>query len=99
MLHPRCFPSFYSGGQKRKRKSADAPRMSVVRFMELQFYLQPVNTDKTPKDEPVLPQAGLGRRTINFADSADHTEVSLKEKSTINSEDIIEVFQLTFQIT
>lgn len=99
MLHPRCFPSFYSGGQKRKRKSADPPRVSVVRFMELQFCLQLVNTDKTPKDEAVLLQAGLGRRTINLADGADHTEVSLKDKSTINSEDIIEVFHLTFQIT
>lgn len=54
---------------------------------------------KTPKDEAVLLQAGLGRRTINLADGADHTEVSLKDKSTINSEDIIEVFHLTFQIT
>lgn len=98
MLHPRCFPSLYSGGQKRKRKSADSPCMSVVKFMELQFCLQPTNTDKTPKDEATLLQAGLGRRTIKVPDDADHAEVSLKNKSTMNSDNIIVVFQLIFQI-
>ncbi|XP_026100039.1 uncharacterized protein LOC113070834 [Carassius auratus] len=72
----RCFPSMYSGGLKRKRKSADTPRVSVTKFMELQFCLQSENTDKTPKDEAVLLQAGLGRRNINMADNADHTEIS-----------------------
>ncbi|KAK2870672.1 hypothetical protein Q8A67_023199 [Cirrhinus molitorella] len=71
----RCFPSLYSGG-KRKRKSADIPRVSVIKFMEMQFCLQPENTDKTPKDEAVLLQAGLGRRTINLADNVDHGEIS-----------------------
>lgn len=80
MLHLRCFPSMYSGGQKRKRKSADTPRVSVTKFMELQFCLQSENTDKTPKDEAVLLQAGLGRRNINMADNVDHTEVSHKYK-------------------
>lgn len=80
LLHPRCFPSLYSGGQKRKRKAADTPRVCVVKFMEMQFCLQPENTDKTPKDEAVLLHAGLGRRTINLADNVAHTEVSFKEK-------------------
>ncbi|KAF4114026.1 hypothetical protein G5714_004249 [Onychostoma macrolepis] len=71
----RCFPSMYSGG-KRKRKSADIPRVSVIKFMEMHFCLQPENTDKTPKDEAVLLQAGLGRRTINLADNVDHAEIS-----------------------
>lgn len=87
-MHPsRCFPSLYSGGLKRKRKSADIPRVSAIKFMELQFCLQPENTDKTPKDEAVLLQAGLGRRTINMAENVDHTEVSLKNNKKINSED------------
>ncbi|KAK7125348.1 hypothetical protein R3I93_010121 [Phoxinus phoxinus] len=72
----RCFPSLYSGGQKRKRKSSDTPRVSAIKFMELQFCLQPENTDKTPKDEAVLLQAGLGRRTINMDENVDHTEIS-----------------------
>ncbi len=77
MLNSRCFPSMYSGG-KRKRKSADIPRVSVIKFMEMHFCLQPENTDKTPKDEAVLLQAGLGRRTINLADNVDHAEVRIQ---------------------
>lgn len=57
----------YLRGQKCKRRPADL-QTRVVEFMELQFCQQPANTDRTPYDETVLLQAGLGRRTINIAE-------------------------------
>lgn len=62
-------------GQKRKRKG-DPPRVTVCKYTEIQFCLLSQNTDRTPKDETILLQAGLGRRTVNIADNAIHTEIS-----------------------
>lgn len=66
-------------GQKRKRKGGDPPRVTVCKYTELQFCLLSHNTDRTPKDEATLLQAGLGRRTVNIAENAIHTEVSFKD--------------------
>jgi len=50
-------------------------KVTSVKFLELQFCLLAKNSEKTPKDETILLQAGLGRRTVNISDDADHTEV------------------------
>lgn len=59
-----------------KKMAPEPARVTSVRFLELQFCLISKNSQKTPKDEIVLLQAGLGRRTVNISDDADHTEVS-----------------------
>ncbi|XP_031144034.1 uncharacterized protein LOC116042047 [Sander lucioperca] len=69
----RSFPAIYAGS--RKRKAPEPPR-STSKVIELQFCLQPENSDRTPKDETMLLQAGLGRRTVHVNDDADHTEIT-----------------------
>ncbi|XP_034002950.1 uncharacterized protein LOC117495647 isoform X2 [Trematomus bernacchii] len=74
----RSFPGIYSGSRTRnKRKAPEALRPpSSIKMLELQFCLHPENIDRTPRDETVLLQAGLGRRTVNLADDADHAEIT-----------------------
>ncbi|KAK0143541.1 hypothetical protein N1851_018377 [Merluccius polli] len=74
LLPHRNVPAFYGGG-KRKRKSSPVP--VSVRYMELQFCLLSSNDEHTPKDEVLLLQAGLGRRTINVPENADHNDENL----------------------
>ena len=51
----------------------------MCKYKEIQFCFLSQNTDRTPKDEAILLKAGLGRRTVNIADNAIHTEVSFKD--------------------
>ncbi|XP_056450009.1 uncharacterized protein LOC130385514 [Gadus chalcogrammus] len=44
--------------------------------MELQVCLLEGNKEHVPKDEIVLLQAGLGRRTVNICENADHEDIS-----------------------
>ncbi|CAL8282730.1 unnamed protein product [Boreogadus saida] len=44
--------------------------------MELQVCLLEGNQEHVPKDEIVLLQAGLGRRTVNISENADHEDIS-----------------------
>ncbi|XP_073805177.1 uncharacterized protein [Danio rerio] len=59
-----------------KKMAPEPARVTCVKFLEVQFCLLSKNSQKTPKDETVLLQAGLGRRTVNIADDADHTEIT-----------------------
>ncbi|KAL7859470.1 hypothetical protein SRHO_G00146170 [Serrasalmus rhombeus] len=68
----RSFPAIYSNQTRTKRKAPEPPR--VTKFLELQFCLQEENTKRGPKDETLLMRAGLGRRSINISDDADHSE-------------------------
>lgn len=43
--------------------------------LELTFCLLAEATNKSPKNELQLLQAGLGRRTVNIQENADHNEV------------------------
>ncbi|XP_076836019.1 uncharacterized protein LOC143481758 isoform X2 [Brachyhypopomus gauderio] len=70
----RSFPAIYNNRTRVKRKAPEPPR--VIKFLELQFCLQEENTNRSPKDEMLLLQAGLGRRSINISDDADHTEIT-----------------------
>ncbi|KAF1387156.1 hypothetical protein PFLUV_G00102420 [Perca fluviatilis] len=71
----RSFPAIYAGSRARhKRKAPEPPRPTCSKVIELQFCLRPENSDRTPKDETMLLQAGLGRRTVHLNDDADHTE-------------------------
>uniref|UniRef100_A0A3P9HTJ3 HECT domain-containing protein n=1 Tax=Oryzias latipes TaxID=8090 RepID=A0A3P9HTJ3_ORYLA len=85
----RSFPAIFSGNRARfKRKAPDAPRPTCARLLELQFCLLPNNSSRTPRDETVLLQAGLGRRTVTIADDADHAEINrvlLEEFSKLQS--------------
>uniref|UniRef100_A0A8C2DYB6 HECT-type E3 ubiquitin transferase n=1 Tax=Cyprinus carpio TaxID=7962 RepID=A0A8C2DYB6_CYPCA len=73
----RAFPALYHGSRKRMKKMAPEPaKLTSVKFLEFQFCLLSKNSQKTPKDETVLLQAGLGRRTVNIPDNADHTEIT-----------------------
>ncbi|XP_077437298.1 uncharacterized protein LOC144061067 isoform X1 [Vanacampus margaritifer] len=88
----RCFPVFASQGQKRKRSLANPLNVSVCKLIELQFCLLSTNIEKTPKEETFLLEVGLGRRTINMGDNADHAEVVLDlikwpEESGLDDED------------
>nr|XP_055061205.1 uncharacterized protein LOC129444508 isoform X2 [Misgurnus anguillicaudatus] len=73
----RAFPALYHGNRKRMKKMAPVPaKVTSVKFLEFQFCLLSNNSQKTPKDETVPLQAGLGRRTVNIPDNADHTEIT-----------------------
>ncbi|XP_042619485.1 uncharacterized protein LOC109072616 isoform X2 [Cyprinus carpio] len=73
----RAFPALYHGSRKRMKKMAPEPaKLASIKFLEFQFCLLSKNSQKTPKDETVLLQAGLGRRTVNIPDNADHTEIT-----------------------
>lgn len=75
-LSLRAFPALYRGSHKRMKKMTPEPaKVTSVRILELSFCLLTKNSEKTPKDETILLQAGLGRRTVNISDDADHTEV------------------------
>ncbi|KAL7857195.1 hypothetical protein SRHO_G00160940 [Serrasalmus rhombeus] len=70
----RSFPAIYSNRTRTKRKAPEPPR--VTKFLQLQFCLQGENTNRSPKDETLLLRAGLGRRSINISDDADHSEIT-----------------------
>ncbi|KAF1371927.1 hypothetical protein PFLUV_G00274540 [Perca fluviatilis] len=73
----RSFPAIYAVSRARhKRKAPEPLRSTCSKVIELQFCLQPENSDRTPKDETMLLQAGLGRRTVHLNDDADHTEIT-----------------------
>ncbi|KAL1246727.1 hypothetical protein QQF64_034341, partial [Cirrhinus molitorella] len=74
----RCFPSLYSGG-KRKRKSADIPRVSVIKFMEMQFCLQPENR-QNPKRRQCFCKRVLGKKDHKSCDNVDHGEVAVDKE-------------------
>ena len=79
----RSFPAIYSNRTRTKRKAPEPPR--VTKFLELQFCLQEENTNRSPKDETLLLRAGLGRRSINISDDADHSEVSSERLLKVNN--------------
>ncbi|XP_062846705.1 uncharacterized protein LOC134308102 isoform X3 [Trichomycterus rosablanca] len=70
----RSFPAIYSNRMRTKRKAPEPP--TVIKFLELQFCLLEQHTDRCPKDETLLLRAGLGRRSVNILDTADHTEIT-----------------------
>ncbi|KAL6475115.1 hypothetical protein MHYP_G00161550 [Metynnis hypsauchen] len=70
----RFFPAVYSNQTRTERKAPEPPR--VTKFLELQFCLQEENTNRSAKDETLLLRAGLGRRSINISDDADHSEIT-----------------------
>lgn len=72
MFNYRSFPGMYHGSKAKLKRKAPEP----ARLLELQFCLLSEHAAKTPKDETLLLQAGLGRRTVNLSEDADHTEVS-----------------------
>ncbi|CAL8293018.1 unnamed protein product [Arctogadus glacialis] len=71
MALQRNFPAAFGCGGKRKRKTPTS-----VKYMELQVCLLEGNKEHVPKDEIVLLQAGLGRRTVNISENADHEDIS-----------------------
>ncbi|XP_038149496.1 uncharacterized protein LOC119788870 isoform X2 [Cyprinodon tularosa] len=73
----RSFPAMFTRNRARfKRKALEPTRPTCSRLLELQFCLLPENSTRTPRDETVLLQAGLGRRTVTLADDADHAEIT-----------------------
>ena len=78
MVYFRNFPAAFGCGGKRKCKTAHqlTPPPLFVKYVELQFCLLEGNDEHTPKDEVVLLQAGLGRRTVNISENANHEDVS-----------------------
>ena len=78
MVYFRNFPAAFGCGGKRKRKTAHqlTPPPLFVKYVELQFCLLEGNNKHAPKDEFVLLQAGLGRRTVNISENANHEDVS-----------------------
>ncbi|CAL8376043.1 unnamed protein product [Arctogadus glacialis] len=75
MALQRNFPAAFGCGGKRKRKTVQPPPTSV-KYMELQVCLLEGNKEHVPRDEIVLLQAGLGRRTVNISENADHEDIS-----------------------
>ncbi|XP_057676518.1 uncharacterized protein LOC130906327 isoform X2 [Corythoichthys intestinalis] len=71
----RAFPATFKRGRTQfKRKAPESLRF--VRPLEFHFFLMPDNTSRTPKNEEVRMQAGLGRRTIHLPDDADHAQIT-----------------------
>ncbi|KAL6464581.1 hypothetical protein MHYP_G00268980 [Metynnis hypsauchen] len=67
----RAFPGLF------KRKATNVkPRKRAVKSRHIQFFLLDKVTERTPKtgEEMVLLQAGMGRRTIDIPEDADHAE-------------------------
>ncbi|XP_010773940.1 uncharacterized protein isoform X6 [Notothenia coriiceps] len=74
----RSFPAFYQGRKNRGKRPFPSGSLIIpaVKQLEFNFCLMPESTNKTPKNEIRLLQAGLGRRTISINDSADHEEIT-----------------------
>ncbi|KAL6487608.1 hypothetical protein MHYP_G00042340 [Metynnis hypsauchen] len=70
----KSFPATYSNRTRAKRNAPGPPR--VIKFLELQFCLQEENTNRSAKEEALLLQAGIGRRSVNISDDADHSEIT-----------------------
>ncbi|KAL6459467.1 hypothetical protein MHYP_G00329390 [Metynnis hypsauchen] len=69
----RAFPGLF------KRKATNVkPRKRAVKSRHIQFFLLDKVTERTPKtgEEMVLLQAGMGQRTIDIPEDADHAEIS-----------------------
>ncbi|XP_049335358.1 uncharacterized protein LOC111196174 isoform X3 [Astyanax mexicanus] len=67
----RSFPGLF-------KKNCSRPRKRAVKSKHVQFFLLDKVTDRTPKtgEEMVLLQAGLGHRTVDIPEDADHSEIS-----------------------
>nr|XP_023665261.1 uncharacterized protein LOC111842646 isoform X3 [Paramormyrops kingsleyae] len=68
----RAFPGLF------KKKNYIKPRKRPMKSKLIHFFLLDKMTERTPKtgEEMVLLQAGLGRRTIEIPEDADHSEIS-----------------------
>ncbi|KAJ4937809.1 hypothetical protein JOQ06_002439 [Pogonophryne albipinna] len=69
----RAFPGLFKSG----KSYTPSPKRRALRSTPIQFFLLNKCTESTPKssDEMVLLQAGLGRRTLNIPENADHSQV------------------------
>ncbi|KAL6458603.1 hypothetical protein MHYP_G00320750 [Metynnis hypsauchen] len=72
-ISKRAFPGLF------KRKATNVkPRKRAAKSRHIQFFLLDKVTERTPKtgEEMVLLQAGMGRRSIDIPEDADHAEIS-----------------------
>ncbi|KAJ4945073.1 hypothetical protein JOQ06_013611 [Pogonophryne albipinna] len=69
-----AFPGLFKSG----KSYTPSPKRRALRSTPIQFFLLNKCTERTPKssDEMVLLQAGLGRRTLNIPENADHSQIS-----------------------
>ncbi|KAJ4927343.1 hypothetical protein JOQ06_015076 [Pogonophryne albipinna] len=70
----RAFPGLFKSG----KSYTPPPKRRALRSTPIQFFLLNKCTERTPNssDEMVLLQAGLGRRTLNIPENADHSQIS-----------------------
>ncbi|XP_034006682.1 uncharacterized protein LOC117498596 [Trematomus bernacchii] len=72
------FPSTAGNTVDQNMARGPSPWIGALRSTPIQFFLLNQCTERTPKssDEMVLLQAGLGRRTLNIPENADHSQIS-----------------------